>query len=362
MNCPVPGARGSMRPEGRGSCGVMILGEAMGDQEYEEGLPFRPSAPAGSVLERAIRKIGADREMFVVWNVLPVQPPANYISPAWEAEAIEWGRELLLEQIQHYRPRCILALGNVAVRAATGLSGDKLGVSHLSGYLLSPFQADMPPVVPCFHPSFLRRGAMGLFGVLLRCLKLAYKVAKDRLQPITPTVPTGYQLYPNEAQAREFLREASASKGLLAYDIETAYSNSEEDAEERPDAIRSVQFSLSPGTGIYMPFRPPYIDVVRELLALGSPKLSWNGWRFDAPLLADNACPVRGVEHDLMWAWHHAQPDLPRGLQFAAAMQGPDIWNPTHSWPFPWKHLDKADPQFYGIVDVDVLQWMISYE
>lgn len=52
-----------------------------------------------------------------------------------------------------------------------------------------------------------------------------------------------------------------------------------------------------------------------------------------------------------MWAWHHLQPDLPRGLQFAAAQMG---------WPWPWKHLAVASPAFYGIVDVDVLQWMVS--
>lgn len=353
-----------MRLEGRCSSGVLLLGEAMGDQEYEEGLPFRPSAPAGSVLERAIRRIGVSREMFGVWNVLPIQPPNNYINPAWEAAAIEWGREQLDEQIQKLRPRCILALGNIAVRAATGLCGDKLGVSHLSGFLLPPLKPEWPPVVACFHPSHLRRGAMGLFGVLMRCLRLGLKVARENLKPVLPPTdnpPSGYQLYPNESDAREFLRRASASKGFLAYDIETAYSNAEEDAEERPDAIRSVQFSLSFGSGIYLPFRNPYIDVVRSLLALPSPKLSWNGWRFDAPLLAANDCPVRGTEHDLMWAWHHVQPDLPRGLQFAAANQGPDIWNPTASWPWPWKHLDQANPQFYGIVDVDVLQWMVSY-
>lgn len=372
--CPIPGAWGVLRPEGSGANGVMILGEAMGEQEAKDSLPFRPSGDAGSVLERAIRRIGTDREQYVLWNVLPTHPPGNNINAPWLPAAIEWGRSYFEEQLDRYKPRAILALGNTAVRAATGLCGRHLGVTHLTGYVLPGLKPSYPPVVACFHPAFLRRGKMSLLSVLMRTLRLAIQVAREQRQPFLPPTdnpPPGYILAPTEADALEFARRAediNPEKGFLAYDLETNYSTNEDEAEEQEvsaadfNTIRSIQFSYAPGSGIFMPWRQPYVDIARRLLATPHPKLSWNGWRFDNPLLRDNECVLGGRNLDLMWAWHHAQPDIPRGLQFAAAMQGQNIYSPTASWPWPWKHLDSLLPAFYGIVDVDVLQWMVSYE
>lgn len=369
-SCPIPGARGVGRPEGTGANGVMILGEALGyDEVADGGLPFRPHGQAGSVLERAIRMIGATRDQFVVWNAVPTRPPNNKLSGTkYESSAIEWGRDYLEEQIQKFRPRCIVAVGGIPIRSATGLVGDKLSVSHLAGYVVPGLKSTYPPVVCSFHPAYLRRGYMSHLGVLMRTLRLAIQVARDSRQPLTPpsdNPPPGYILHPSEEQAREFLYQTlhQPEKGYLAYDIETHYSTDEEEAEEH-DAkdIKSIQFSLSPGSGIYFPWREPYITVAKGVLASSISKLGWNNWRFDDPALRAAGMQINGKLVDLMWAWHHWQPDLPRKLQFAASMQGPRIATPSHSWPWPWKHIDRVAPQFYGIVDVDVLQWMVSYD
>jgi uracil-DNA glycosylase family 4 len=356
--CPIPGARGFQRVDGRGSCGVLILGEAMGQQEVDEGcIGFVEWAQAGSVLSRAIRRVGMARDQFFFWNVVPTQPPKNWLEGApWEREAIAWGRPFLDHVIESHRPRAILALGNVATRVTTGLSGDKLGVSHLSGFVL-PSQWAGVPVVPCFHPSFLRQGHMSHFSVLLRALRLATAVSREGRQPQLPPVdnpPPGYILYPTEEAALEFEREAREAR-YIAYDIETPYSTAEDTAEEdngkaeNERGIISIQFSLHDNSGIYLQWRDPFISVARRILAGSVAKLGWNIWRFDNPVLKANACKIGGESHDLMWGWHHLNPDLPRGLQFAAAQSG---------WPWPWKHLDNAAPQFYGIVDVDALHFL----
>lgn len=356
-HCPIPNAKGTLTPEGTGANKVLLLGEALGEAEAMDGLPFRPYAPAGSVLERAIRRAGYNRDQFVVWNVVPTQPPKNWLDGApYEVDAIEWGRPYLEQVIERYQPQCIVALGSIPIRATTGLCGSKLGVSSLCGFIL-PSRYNIP-VVASFHPSFLRRGAMGLFGTMVRCLKLGVKVAHDRMQAQTPPVdapPRGYIMHPGVDEANNFLCAIkSGAYPYLAYDIETPYST-EEDTAEDADAhdartIKSIQFSLTPNSGIFMPWREPYITMARTALAHPIPKLGWNIWRFDDPILRDNHAPIAGESHDLMWAWHHLQPDLPRGLQFAAAQQG---------WPWPWKHLSDAHPAFYGIVDVACLQWMI---
>lgn len=342
------------KPEGKGSIGVLILGEAPGEQEAADGLPFRPNAPAGSVLERAIRRVGMNRDQFVLYNAVPVNPPKNWLEGApWESAAIAWGRTYVEQVVSTFKPRVILALGGTATRATTGLSGPKLGVSNLCGFVL-PSSYGIP-VIPCFHPSYLRRGKMSHFGVLLRCLKLAVQVARNNGQPTTPPVndpPSGYHMWPTERDAEYLLRDCEHG-GYIAYDIETPYSTEEESAEEADGEqhIKSVQFSTQAGTGWFFPWRSPFREIATRILALPNPKLGWNIWRFDNPVLESNGVVIRGQSHDLMWAWHHLQPDLPRGLQFAAAQLG---------WPWPWKHLDNAAPQFYGIVDVDVLQFMVT--
>jgi uracil-DNA glycosylase family 4 len=376
VGCPVPNARGSCRPEGTGANGVLLLGEALGETEVMEGLPFRPSGQAGAVLERAIRKIGTLREQYVVWNSVPVQPPHNKLSKTpYESAAIEWGREMLEEVIDRYKPRCILALGAIPTRQTTGMCGDKMSISHLCGYVLPPIKPTYPPVVATYHPAYLRRGAMSHMGVLMRSLRLALRVASGQVKVQVPPIldpPTGYVLHPTLEQAEDFLNQVldltfhgghQPKEGYLAYDIETYYSTDEEEAEEH-DAkdIKSIQFSLSPQSGIFMPWREPFISVAKQILSSGSRKVNWNGWRFDDPALRATGCQINGQIIDLMWAWHHWQPDLPRKLQFAAAHMGPRIHEPSHSWAYPWKHISAQNERFYGIVDVDVLQWMVNYQ
>lgn len=334
----------------------MMVGEAPGQEEDQFGIPFHPGAQAGSVLERAIRRCGYNREQFVIVNVVPFRPPNNWLEGApYEAEVIASCQPLLDAAIERYKPRALLALGSIATRALTGLAGPKLGVTNLVNFVL-PSRYNIP-AIPALHPSFLRRGKMSHFGTLLHGIKLAVTVAKEGRQAIVPDPdkpPVGYVLSPNGARALEFEQAAIGHKGFIAYDIETPYSGQEETAEEAEgeQAIKSIQFSLGQGTGIYFPWRDPYIGVAKRILALPNPKLSWNGWHFDDPILASNGAQINGERHDLMWAWHHLQPDLwdpGMGLQFVAAQLG---------WPWPWKHLDHASPQFYGIVDVDVLHWM----
>lgn len=377
-NCPIPGATSWCDPEGTGANGVLILGESCGDAEARDHLPFRPYAPSGSVLERAIKRCGYSRNQFVLFNVCPVQPPHNYLEgAAYEGEAIAWGRELLVEVVAKYRPRCILALGNIPLKAITGLAGEKLSVSHLRGWPVPSLSMFMDvPVVATFHPSFLRRGAMALFSVLMHDLKLAVAVANSRLgqtvkffSPIlsrdfeythhdmpdlfNPVVPPGYTTFPVERDAWEFLREAEADERRpIAYDIETPRSTevTENDSDELEESeIISIQFANRARNGIFMPWREPFIEISKRIFALRNPKIGANSWRFDDPRLEAQGCRLNGERHDIRWGWHHLQPDLKGALQFIAS-----FYNDGSG--MPWKHLHQSHPGYYGIADVD---WLI---
>jgi uracil-DNA glycosylase family 4 len=353
-----------------------VLAEALGEQEVADGgLPLRPSAPSGSIFERAIRRVGYDRDQFVIFNTIPTHPPKNWINPRWERSAIEWGRTYVDRVIRDYKPRCILALGNVALKALTGLSGEGRGVGHMRGWVLKG--ASSPPVIATYHPSFIRREAMPLFPVLMHDIKLAVAVANTRVgervkffSPVVwrdweyegfkprgaeePLVPDGYQTHPTVEDAERFLEEAQDAV-LCAYDIETPRSGGEDDTDELGETkILSIQFSIKAGSGIYLPWHAPYDDIARRILALPNDKAGANVWRFDDPLLRKHGCELNGRIHDIRWAWHHLQPDLKAGLQFVASFYQ------EVGFRAPWKHLHISHPGFYGIADVDAVQRIMN--
>lgn len=356
-DCPIPGAYGFQHPDGLGTSRVLILGEAMGSSEAAQGRGFVQSAEAGSVLAMAIRRSGFTRDQFILWNVVPTQPPKNWLEGApWEAEAIAWGRPYLLDVIERYKPAVILALGNVALKATTGMVGDYRSITHLRGYVL-PTSYPEVVAIGSYHPSFLRRSKMNWFPILVHDLKLAVQVAAHGgavFDPYNPPIPGGYVTHPSEDEAWSYFNKArDNSRLLLTYDIETPRSKatSEDETDELGDTeILSIQFSLGKGEGIFMPWTEPYISIAKAMLALPNEKAQQNGWRFDDPLLAAHGAPVVGKVHDIRWAWHHLQPELPAGLQQIASF---------YDWPFPWKHLHESQEEFYGICDVDVLQWIV---
>lgn len=370
--CPVPGAKGHCNPDGIGTNGVLILGEAMGEAELKDSLPFRPWAPAGSVLDRAIRRCGFQRDQFVIYNAVPVHPPKNYLDGApYEGAAIAWGRPYVESVVNSFKPRCILALGNVALRATAGIGG----ISVNRGYPI-PSQYGIP-VVGALHPSFLRRGEMSSFSVLMHDIKLAVAVAagggtffspvvwRDMTIDISdlvymsqsisePFIPPGYVTHPNEADAWAFLERAARAK-WLAYDIETPRSTvaTEDDSDELGDTeILSIQFSTARETGIFMPWRQPFVEIAKRILALPVRKANCNGWRFDDPILTAHGAEPKGEVHDIRWAWRHLQPDLRAGLQFITSFYSPECG--------PWKHLHASHPEFYGIRDCDALMRIIE--
>jgi uracil-DNA glycosylase family 4 len=336
------------------------LGEGGGENERSDGLPFRPYAEAGSVLERAIKRSGAAREQFRIFNTINCQPPGNKLEgEAYEVEAIECCRVHRERVIEQMRPRAILALGNVALRALTGAAGKYRSIAYMRGYVLD---SEYTHVLPSFHPSFIRRGNSHLLGVLIHDIQKAVALAAGQvngfvLHPEFEALE-GYIRNPTIDDARLFVRRVAESpQALLTYDIEHPKSHESED--ERDDSatapitdpsetiIQSIQLSLEPGGGVYLPWYGEYVDLAKQMLEGPNPKAGHNVWKSDNPRLRRNGVNVAGRVDDTMWMWSKLQPDLPRNLQFVASFYG---------MPFPWKHLRDELPEVYGIADVDAPQ------
>jgi uracil-DNA glycosylase family 4 len=366
------------RIEGTGSNGTMLIGEASGEHEQREGTPFVNYAPAGGVLERVLRRMGVDRQQLSVTNVLRCRPRNNWLESApWEYSAISHCRSNLDAAIAERRPRAIVALGGIATRELTGMAGEAQGVGHLCGYAL-PYRMrihhdDSPltklviptniPVVPAFHPAFIRRGKASHTGVLARNIQRALNIAKgtdrDWLWNIDPEDRTTYgqlryQIHPSLDEAREFVQRVEDNTGLVvSYDIETRESASlDEDARDgfADTSITLIQFSVGEGSGIAFPWEGEYRRLAQRVLHAGNAKCGHNVWLFDNKVLAAAGAregidlTPKGVIHDTLAMFHHWQPDLPAHLQFAASFV---------QFPFPWKHLAGSHLAFYGCADVD---------
>jgi uracil-DNA glycosylase family 4 len=347
--------RGFMQVEGSGVNHVMIVGEAAGTTEVSESLPFRPTAEAGSLLENCLRKGGYDRQSFTINNIVRCGPPNNKLDGVdYEQEAIAHCSSYFDRSITRFQPRCLLALGNIPLRNLTGYVGEKQGISLVRGFVLNNTKYDLP-VVSSFHPSYINRGNKHLKGILIRDIGLAIEVAamsagqiaeKRQLEEIAKSY---YILNPSISEAWGWANTAINSGLAIAYDIETPYSEVEDDESELdPNAIgqrvTQIQFSIGSST-IVFPWTQEFKEVAAYILASNNDKWGWNNYLFDDPILRKEGLIINGTIHDLMLAWHFLQPDLPKGLQFVTSFYSP--------WFGPWKHLSGADLALYGAKDGD---------
>lgn len=358
------------RVEGTGVSGLLVLAEASGEMEARDQLPLRPYAPAGSVFERALRRMGVDRQQLSVSNMLRCRPRNNFLENApYEFSVLNHCRPNLDAVIADRSPRAILAMGGVATRELTGLAGNALGVSHLNGYVLPAEKYGNVPIIPCFHPAFLRRGKAAYQGIFARTIHRALQIAKGKdneyLWGVDPTNEEShgktldFTIHPSLDVAQGFADSILAGHGrVVCYDIETFESASlDEDARDgfADTQLRLIQFSVlgEEGTGskcIALPWKDGYKEIAQRILLSDNPKVGWNNWLFDDKVLRAAGeregldLRPRGQNHDGLAMYHHWQPDLPAHLQFAAQFV---------RYPFPWKHLAGTDLEFYGCCDVD---------
>ena len=276
-DCPLYGSgMGFSQLEGSGANGVLVVAEALGEHEERDGLPLRPFADAGSVFQEAVRLVGADRQGFTITNVCRCRPPHNELDGApYEQAAIGCCQQYLDEAVRLAKPRCILALGGIPMRVLTGLTGPKLSVTQIRGYILESPRYHVP-VVATYHPSFIKRGAPALTPVFMRDMRTALRVARDGVPPVV----RNYVEYPTEREAHDYMKRVLATPdGLLSYDIETVdvVGEEEEDLEFGADKhITQIQFSLAKTEGISFPAIEPYVTCARQIMQAPIHKFGYN--------------------------------------------------------------------------------------
>ena len=124
----------------------MLIGEAPGQHEDEQGLPF--VGTAGLLLTEMLRAIGLSREEVFIANILKCRPPNNR-DP--RAEEVESCNDYLQRQLKLIQPKIILAVGRIA--AQTLLKTD-MPLARLRGKVHA---YNNTPVVVVYHPAYLLR-------------------------------------------------------------------------------------------------------------------------------------------------------------------------------------------------------------
>lgn len=139
----VPGV-GPLEPD------LMVIGEAPGKKEDELKLPFQ--GPSGEILSEALLKAGMPRAQCYITNVVKHRPPGNNFKMLHHigVDLAEQIKNLWEFEIEKLRPKCILAVGNEALKAVTNYDG----ITNYRGSILLA-RDNFTKVVPCIHPAAL---------------------------------------------------------------------------------------------------------------------------------------------------------------------------------------------------------------
>ena len=141
--CPLKDGRTNVVfGSGNVNADVMIIGEAPGKNEDEQGLPF--VGKAGQYLDELLALANLKRDDVYIANVLKCRPPSNR-NP--RAEEIQACAPYLREQTAKVNPKVIVTLGNFATRF---ILKNEEGITSLHGKAV---QAGKFTVYPVFHPA-----------------------------------------------------------------------------------------------------------------------------------------------------------------------------------------------------------------
>ncbi len=131
---------------GNPNANLMFIGEAPGEEEDIQGLPF--VGRAGQLLTKIIEAMGFSRQDVYIANILKCRPPNNRGPLPTEILACE---ENVRRQIETIKPKVICTLGKFASQT---LLRTQSSITALRGRFQ---EYNGIKVMPTFHPAYLLR-------------------------------------------------------------------------------------------------------------------------------------------------------------------------------------------------------------
>ena len=129
---------------------IMLIGEAPGANEDQEGLPF--VGKAGQLLDKMLSAIDLDRKKVYISNIINYRPPENRRPTEHE---IKRYLPFISKHIEVIKPKILVLLGSTAMNA---LIGNEIVISKMRGkWIEKQFGTCKTSVIITFHPAFLMR-------------------------------------------------------------------------------------------------------------------------------------------------------------------------------------------------------------
>ena len=136
--------------DGNPKAKIMLIGEAPGSNEDQEGLPF--VGRAGTLLDKMLNSINLDRKKVYISNIINYRPPDNRRPTD---EEIKRYLPFITKHIEIINPKILVLLGSTAMNA---LIGNEVVISKMRGkWIEKQFGNCKTSVIVTFHPAFLMR-------------------------------------------------------------------------------------------------------------------------------------------------------------------------------------------------------------
>jgi uracil-DNA glycosylase family 4 len=304
---------------------ITFCGESPGRNEVLERQGF--TGGSGNILWRMCGQAGIRSDEVNRTNVAKRRPSSDdfgafYHDPARRTlpteELIFW-QALLAKELEKHRPNVLVAVGEEALKAATGLSG----ISKYRGSILQSTVVKGLKVIPILHPAWIMRMNWEYYYIGIRDLK---RVAEEAAKPEQCVRETDA-----EFKIRPTLSDAM---GFMHY----TYCNPEHewniDVETRGDTITCFALSVEsrPDKAICVPIQTttgPYWSVEEEVaiwLSLArvfnrNPRCMNQNLLYDLDYFLD---PYRiepsGLSFDPMSAMKFLYPEFDKGLAFTTSL------------------------------------------
>jgi len=150
-NCSLKNnAKNMVFGDGNPKSKIMLIGEAPGANEDEEGLPF--VGRAGKLLDKMLDAINLDRKKVYISNIINYRPPDNRRPTDDE---IKRYLPFITKHIEIINPKILVLLGSTAMNA---MIGNEVVISKMRGkWIEKRFGNCKTSVIVTFHPAFLMR-------------------------------------------------------------------------------------------------------------------------------------------------------------------------------------------------------------
>lgn len=132
--------------KGNPAAKLMVVGEAPGQEEDRQGIPF--VGRSGQLLTKTIASHGLSRDAIFITNAVKFRPPNNKTPNPQE---LAYFNKLLESEIKIVQPQVILAVGTVALSA---LLHNAPPISKARGNIYHKYNT---LIIPTYHPAYILR-------------------------------------------------------------------------------------------------------------------------------------------------------------------------------------------------------------